>query len=211
MENTKNQRQTITNIISDEGLLIIGDVHGKINDYWKLVNTRKGSSIQVGDFGFKKQHEWFLKNIDYTRNRINFGNHDDYTFLNEPHSLSDWSYDPRIELMTVRGAYSIDKAFRTENIDWWENEELNYKEMQDAIDFYIVSKPKIMITHECPDCVRQYLFGILDKSITSNGLQCMLENHQPDLWIFGHHHRRKEETIYNTKFICLEELGTYML
>lgn len=197
--------------ISDEGLLIIGDVHGRINDYWKLVNTYKGSSIQVGDFGFKKQHDWFLKNIDYTRNRINFGNHDDYSFLHKPHSLSNWSYDPRIELMTVRGAYSIDKAQRTENIDWWANEELNYVEMQDAIDFYNVNKPKIMITHDCPDQVRRYLFGIVNKSITSNGLQSMFEDHQPDLWIFGHHHRRKEEIINGTKFICLEELGTYMI
>lgn len=201
----------IANAMLGEGLLVIGDVHGKINDYWKLVNFRKGCSIQVGDFGFKKQHDWFLKNIDYTQNKINFGNHDDYSFLYEPHSLSNWSYAYESKVMTVRGAYSVDKAYRTENLDWWANEELNYEEMQNAIDFYNFNKPKIMITHDCPDYARRYLFGIRDKSITSNGLQVMFESHQPDIWIFGHHHKSKNEVINGTRFICLAELETMVL
>jgi predicted phosphodiesterase len=207
----KNVSLNIANAVLGEGLLVIGDVHGKINDYWKLVNFRKGCSIQVGDFGFKKQHDWFLKNIDYTQNQINFGNHDDYSFLYEPHSLSNWSYAYESKVMTVRGAYSIDKAYRTENLDWWANEELNYEEMQNAIDFYNFNKPKIMITHDCPDYARRYLFGIRDKSITSNGLQVMFQNHQPDIWIFGHHHRSKNEVINGTRFICLAELETMVL
>jgi predicted phosphodiesterase len=207
----KNGSPNIANAVLGEGLLVIGDVHGKINDYWKLVNFRKGCSIQVGDFGFKKQHDWFLKNIDYTQNQINFGNHDDYSFLYEPHSLSNWSYAYESKVMTVRGACSIDKAYRTENLDWWANEELNYEEMQNAIDFYNFNKPKIMITHDCPDYVRRYLFGVRDKSITSNGLQVMFENHQPDIWIFGHHHRSKNEVINGTRFICLAELQTMVL
>lgn len=199
------------NAMLGEGLLVIGDVHGKINDYWKLVNSRNGCSIQVGDFGFKKQHDWFLKNIDFTQNKINFGNHDDYSFLEQPHSLSNWSYAYESKVMTVRGAYSIDKAYRTENLDWWANEELNYEEMQNAIDFYSFNKPKVMITHDCPDYARRYLFGIRDKSITSNGLQVMFECHQPDIWIFGHHHRSKNEVINGTRFICLAELETMVL
>lgn len=201
----------IANAMLGEGLLVIGDVHGKINDYWNLVNSRKGCSIQVGDFGFKKQHDWFLSNIDYTQNQINFGNHDDYSYLYEPHSLSNWSYSYESKVMTVRGAYSIDKAYRTENLDWWANEELNYEEMQQAIDFYNFNKPKIMITHDCPDYARRYLFGIRDKSITSNGLQVMFEIHQPDIWIFGHHHKSKNKVINGTRFICLAELETMVL
>ncbi len=191
-------------------MIIIGDVHGKINEYWKILQKHKCPSIQVGDFGFKKQHNWHLKNIDHSQHQINFGNHDDYGFLDAPHSLSNWSISTN-GLMTVRGAYSIDKAYRTENLDWWANEELNYEEMQNAIDFYNFNKPKIMITHDCPDYARRYLFGIRDKSITSNGLQAMFEFHQPDIWIFGHHHRRKEETINGTKFICLAELEIFSL
>lgn len=197
---------------NNPSLLIIGDVHGKINQYNEILKKwgDKKSSIQVGDFGFKKEHEWHLKNIDSTRHQINFGNHDDYTYLDKPHSLNNWSISSS-GIMTVRGADSIDKMYRTKDIDWWENEELNYEEMQHAIDAYVLLKPRIMITHDCPDYARRYLFGIREKSITSNGLQSMFEMHQPQLWIFGHHHRSKNEEINGTRFICLAELETMTL
>ena len=47
------------------GLLIIGDVHGKVNEYYKLLQKHKGVSIQVGDFGFKKEHKWHLNLIKH--------------------------------------------------------------------------------------------------------------------------------------------------
>lgn len=211
MEETKNTEQTRHDLypVLSTGLLLIGDVHGKVNDYWKIVSQTKMCSIQVGDFGFKKQHEWHLKNIDFTQHQINFGNHDDYTFLHEPHSLSNYSIGN--EHMTIRGADSIDKAYRTENVNWWKNEELDYQEMQRAIDHYINNKPKLMITHDCPQVVRQHLFGITEKSMTSNGLQAMFENHQPELWVFGHHHKSKDVVINGTRFVCLAELETMVV
>lgn len=190
--------------------LIIGDVHGKVDRYWNILQKHKSSSIQVGDFGFKKEHDWHLANIDYSQHKINFGNHDDYTYLHKPHSLSNFSIS-KSGLMTIRGAYSIDKVYRTENLNWWANEELNYSEMQQAVDFYNFNKPKIIISHDCPHEVRKQLFGINDKSITSNGLQIMFENHQPDLWIFGHHHKSKNEVINGTRFVCLAELETFLI
>lgn len=193
-------------------MLIIGDVHGKIDNYWKILQKNKNvNSIQVGDFGFKKQHEWFLKNIDYTQHKINFGNHDDYTYLYKPHSLGNFSFSKETCIMTIRGPYSVDKSYRTENIDWWANEELNYKEMQSAIDHYQYNKPKIVISHDCPFEIRKKLFDITEKSITTNGLQQMFEMHQPELWIFGHHHKSKNRIINGTHFICLEELEAITL
>lgn len=193
-------------------MLIIGDVHGKIDRYWKILQKHQlGLSIQVGDFGFKKEHEWHLKNVDPTRHQINFGNHDDTAFLRKPHSCSDFSYMYEAKLMTVRGAYSINKLFLTEGKNWWANEELSYEEMQRAIDFYNHHKPSIMITHDCPHEARKHLFGITDKTTTTNGLQVMFENHQPDMWIFGHHHLSKNEVINGTRFICLDELETLII
>lgn len=202
---------SIANAVLGEGLLLIGDVHGQINEYLNLVNSRKGYSIQVGDFGFKKEHDWFLSNIDYTKNKINFGNNDDYSYLYEPHSLLNWSYCCESKVMTVRGALSIDTTQKTEYLNWWANEELNCEEMQKAIDFYNYNKPKIMITHDCPNDARCYLFGITGTSRTSNGLQSMFENHQPDIWVFGHHHRSRNEVINGTRFICLAELETIVI
>lgn len=58
-------------------LLVIGDVHGKINEYWKLINKYNIDSIQLGDFGFKRHHNWHLENVDSSKHKINFGNHVD--------------------------------------------------------------------------------------------------------------------------------------
>lgn len=193
-------------------LLIIGDVHCKINRYSEILKTcwMQHHTIQVGDFGFKKEHQWHLDNIDNSQHHVNFGNHDDYTYLDKAHSLGDFSIS-KSGIMTVRGADSIDKYRRIENRDWWPNEELNYDQMQKAIDAYILTKPKIMITHNCPREVSNELFGKMEKSITTNGLQAMLEYHQPDLWVFGHHHKSKNEVINGTRFVCLAELETLIV
>lgn len=192
-----------------KNLLIIGDVHGKINEYQKIINNTDLETIQVGDFGFRKEHLWHLENVVSSKHKINFGNHDDYNFLKEKHSLKNYFISD--DYMTVRGAYSIDKAFRTENLDWFENEELTYSEMLQVMDEYVNTKPKVMITHDCPQIVREYLFNIYDKSITSNGLDAMFEVHQPEIWVFGHHHKSKDVQINGTRFICLSELETFNL
>ncbi len=190
-------------------LLLISDIHGNINEYWKILNKYKLKSIQVGDFGFKKHHEWHLKNIDSTKHKINFGNHDDYSFLCENHSLKNFSYYNG--LMTVRGAFSIDRYRRIDGIDWWHNEEMTYSEMLDAVDCYMENKPNIMVTHDCPNSIRQTLFGIFDKSITANGLEMMFQFHKPKVWVFGHHHKNIDVEIMGTRFICQEEFGKLII
>ena len=189
--------------------LIIGDVHGKYGQYWRILQETSAPSLQLGDFGFSEAHEFHLKHLDSSQHKVLFGNHDDYSYLRKPHSLGDHGFTNGI--FTVRGAWSIDRAYRTEGRDWWANEELNYNEMQGAIDTYAECRPEIVITHDCPHEVRQALFGIHDKSITSSGLQVMFEQHQPALWIFGHHHKSRNEVINGTRFICLNELETYQL
>ncbi len=128
-----------------------------------------------------------------------------------PHSCGNFSFFEDQSIFTVRGAYSIDQYHRTEGSDWFSNEELNYSEFQDLIDYYLEVKPNVVISHDAPHSVRQTLFGITDKSTTSNGLQAMFENHQPDLWIFGHHHQSKDVNINGTRFICLKELETFLI
>lgn len=189
--------------------LIIGDVHGKVNEYLIIINNLPlhFNTIQIGDFGFKTQHLWHLKNIDNSKHKILFGNHDDYSFLGFPHSYGN--YKIFSDAFLIRGAYSIDKHLRTPGRDWFSNEELTYSEMQTAIDEYEENKPSIVISHDCPQSIRKNLFNIPEKSITSNGLQIMLEIHKPDVWIFGHHHKSKDITIDGTRFICLSELETF--
>jgi len=193
--------------------MIIGDVHGKINQYKWILEKHNMTSIQVGDFGFKREHDWHIKHINKeTRmHLINFGNHDDTTYKNHPHSTGNCCTFVNYNLMTVRGAYSIDKHHRDEGRSWWSDEELTYAEMEKAIAQSNKYKPEILVTHDCPQLVREELFGITDKSLTSNGLQVMFEQHQPRLWIFGHHHKSRNEVINGTRFICLKELETLII
>ena len=192
-------------------LIAVGDVHCKINAYHDIIKKYDCDSMQVGDFGFDIEHQWHLDNVDNSKHKVNFGNHDDYNFLNKPHSLGDFSYIEKYNLLSVRGAFSVDQYKRTEGIDWFRNEELDYNEMNLAIDLCELKKPKIIISHDCPHEVRKHLFGIHEKSITSNGLQGMFEVHQPDIWIFGHHHKKKNEIINGTRFICLAELEIFKI
>ena len=193
-------------------MLIIGDVHGKLQDYKKIVDSYKGLTIQLGDFGFREHHQWHLENLTSCRHRIIFGNHDDYSFLNEAHSYGNFSFfqsEDDSVIMTIRGAYSIDKAYRIEGVSYWNNEEMTYQEMQECISMYRLLKPSIVLSHTCPNVVQDELFGIKDKAITTIGMEVMFKYHQPSLWVFGHHHKKEKAVINDTCFVALDELGLY--
>ena len=189
-------------------LTIIGDVHGNIHEYQKITENCE-MSICVGDFGFKREWDWHRKNIDPSRHLINMGNHDYTPAMKWDMNCDNFWCNHIRNYMTIRGAWSIDKARRIEGRDWFANEELTYQEGLIAFDAYVQMKPKIVISHDCPDSIRQTFFGITEKSNTSNLLQAMFEAHQPELWIFGHHHKHRDSEIFGTRFICLEELETF--
>lgn len=189
-------------------ILIIGDVHGKLIEYENIIKSTELSSIQVGDFGFGEHHRWHLSNIDSEKHKINFGNHDNYDFLGGKHSLGDYSFQFKNKLMTIRGADSIDKNWRTEGVSWWRNEEIDYYLLQGIIDIYYERKPEVIISHDCPQSIREKLFGISDCSRTSAALQTMFELHQPKLWVFGHYHKSVSTIENHTVFQCLKELET---
>jgi predicted phosphodiesterase len=193
-------------------MIIVGDVHGKLNDFYRIKqkNNEVESIIQLGDFGFKREHEWFIREMNPSKHKIIFGNHDYYPYLNKDYSLKNLSLIDN-NIMTIRGAFSIDRNNRTEGYDWWSQEELNFQEQEECINLFTSSKPEIVISHDCPDIIRRLVFGIYNSSQTSNMLQKCFEIHQPTYWIFGHHHKSKYQFLDGTKFICLEELETYHL
>jgi Icc-related predicted phosphoesterase len=76
-------------------------------------------------------------------------------------------------------------------------------------DKYMMTKPKIMITHECPEAVAAILSNEMkfaDGSRTRQAFNSMWENWKPKLWIFGHWHQSFDKVILDTRFICLNEL-----
>lgn len=193
-------------------MLVIGDVHGKIDAYNAIVKDCGTKTVQIGDFGFQKHHDWHLKNLNSTTHKVLFGNHDFYPYLHKPHCLtSSFMKHPNLSLLFIRGAYSIDKHLRTEGIDWFDNEEISYSDFDLLLQLIEVWKPQVIVSHDCPKIVYEMFFDIHDKSRTNQGLQACFEVHQPELWIFGHHHKSKDEFINGTRFVCLRELEIFDL
>lgn len=188
---------------------IIGDPHGHVEEYYKITqfyNKLGIPTISVGDNGFYEHWEWGLLHMDTDMNKWVHGNHDmnigDYFTC--PLSLGHSNYWN--DIFTVRGAVSIDKIHRPFGVEWFPEEELSVDQANDAIDLYVGTSPKVVVSHECPSDVKYNLFGFEKNDYTNVVLQEMFELHQPELWIFGHYHRNAVYHYKGTTFICLKEL-----
>lgn len=189
--------------------LIIGDVHGKLAAFEQRCQQHPARPlIQLGDFGFKRHHDW-LTSRPYAV-RVCFGNHDWLPYRHAAHSLGDFA-QPWPGLFTVRGAHSIDQLARTEGVDWFADEELTYREGLAVLAAYEAAQPEIVISHDCPQSVRQAVFHIPQSSLTTQLLQALFEVHQPRLWVHGHHHRSHTTDLEGTRFVGLAELEVYAL
>lgn len=183
----------------------VGDVHAKFDRYLEVVAPAE-ESIQVGDFGagFKPMPDLG------PRHRFIRGNHDNPEVCR---SHANWLADGSHErgMFFLGGASSIDAAQRTEGVDWWRDEELGYGELMAALDAYETVKPRIMVTHDCPDTMTGILFPkhykLDDSSRTRSALDAFLDVHWPEIWVFGHWHRDVDMVYNRTRFICLAELS----
>jgi hypothetical protein len=201
-------------------LIFIGDVHGKIDEYLKIVNEKyKGhQTIQLGDMGFAESHERLLGaaldgKYDTDFHKFLPGNHDDPYYFSAPHCLGNYGYNQEWDYFFIRGAKSIDRHVRTHGIDWWPEEQLSYTDLRDAIKLCEDINPGIIVTHDCPASIARKLFGYTEPkpSRTSMALDALFKKCQPPLWIFGHHHQTKMEVINTTSFVCLDELETFSI
>ena len=200
---------------------IIGDVHGgnDLRRYSKLCKESPHPTIQVGDLSMN--FSWLHHRIDTSQHFVLGGNHDcylgDHSILNYPGYLGNHgllNFPDSTSLFFIRGAYSIDKKWRTPGFDWWPEEELSPSQMDLALADYDIAKPEVVITHTCPSSVtkevahpstlKYYDHPVTFKSQTSIALQAAFESHQPKLWIFGHFHKRVEFEVHGTQFICLD-------
>lgn len=218
-------------------MLVVGDVHGKYNEYYNLVKDAR-SSFQVGDFGFGQA--W--TNLSYSdlnpaMHRVGQGNHDPHDLLRC--DVKHWTgrYGPvKVDghnIFWIGGALSIDMVYRVGEWmsngrsikTWWANEELSYQEMKDCEKRWKNKKPQIVFSHTAPSSIilnhfngnkganimDAYGWGSDYTDITSQFLEHLWGIHQPDLWIFGHFHKPWNQTINGTEFRCLAELETFNL
>jgi len=208
----------------------IGDVHGKYRPYKRII---KGvtQSIQVGDMGvgFHKVRppfpDPFLDGVTYDTNPPHYamtkegeshrfirGNHDNPEVCKRQ---SQWIPDGHVEgdMMFIGGAVSVDQEFRTEGVDWWRDEELSIKELDDLITKVADIKPRVMVTHEAPEFLVDGLIIASGRgykldwpSRTRQAFEAMYSLHKPELWIFGHWHVSFDYMEEGCRFKCLNEL-----
>lgn len=196
-------------------ITFIGDVHGKWTPYRRLLK-QFDTTVQVGDMGFgfpgweKTDPKKFREEGNHYFIR---GNHDSPDIIRKyPNYLGDFGYNEELGIFYVGGANSIDRAWRTEGSSWWSDEELSYKQFQDVLDLYRKVRPKVVVTHDCPKHIQMFLVSHHDENSRTNGaLQMMVEEHQPDVWVFGHHHKWFHTRVYGTRFQCVPELGAITL
>lgn len=192
----------------------IGDVHGKIKSYEKLLaSIHKGDAdaytLQVGDMGMGFSDS-IDPNVPTDRDFWITGNHDNCDVcINVKGYLGDFGWKEILgqKIFWIRGAMSTDKEHRTPGITWWDNEELPYRLLNYAIDLYREVEPEIVISHDCPAQLRREHFNHRDWGRTVEALGQMLNNHSPKVWAFGHHHISLDRQVFGTRFVCLPELG----
>lgn len=206
---------------------IVGDIHGNFNEYDVFILNLRGMrhrgeaperSIQVGDFGIGFYSPYWHESVRdwqklHSTQRFIRGNHDDPAMCKTmPGYIPDGTVEG--DVMYIGGAWSIDRAMRTEGKDWWPDEELSMQELEALIDVYRETKPRVMFTHDCPEQIawdmfvsRGSRFGMKHhKTRTGQALQSMWEYHQPEMWFFGHWHETRDLTLNGTKFQCVGEM-----
>ena len=208
----------MTSNIIHEKVSIFGDLHGKYKEFHQLANKNKSDYIlQIGDCGFS--YEELNK---YDSNKIKFipGNHENYDLcFDSPYCLGNWGQYKLgpLEFFYIRGAYSVDVAYRTAGISWWDQEQLSVIEMDKAFEEYCKTKPKVVITHTCPRVIADIIgdprfliqLGYDPVNFTTDTqelLQACFDVHKPETHIFGHFHRNLDFHYQGTRFICLDEL-----
>lgn len=205
---------------------IIGDVHGKFDEYYRQIKDYQiKESIQIGDMGvgFSSSHDMALDEYlnhlhqDPEASHAFFrGNHDDPAKCNsKDYYMGDWGYNEELDMFWVAGAWSIDKGYRTANVDWWEDEELTDSQWNEVRKAYIEAKPKIVLSHDCPldlyPTMLGYYGGRIIPTKTSRELAGLLYQHVPEKWFFGHHHQDITHEEWGCEFRCLGELSVYEL
>lgn len=235
--------------------MLIGDVHGVHPQLHRATMSAQARGIrnivQLGDFGAFAGHSW-EQYLDLTQKYFGKwdmmlyvlrGNHDD------PFLLNSYPEDPdrpgaRILRDNIRfltdntqftwegytvtiegGAYSVDRKYRTVNVDYWEEEVITDAQVQKALT---LPPTDILLCHDSPagapnpvtDNPGRQAEGIMyfgESAIASATqhrliLQKITEHLQPSYIAHGHYHRWGSG-VYNlstgkeTRVLSLDEGG----
>ena len=211
-------------------MLLIGDIHGKLDDYQThSIADFDGPTVQIGDFGIGFYGDYWHDRVNEFhadgRHRFIRGNHDKPSKCKN--DMVGYIADGTIEndVMFIGGAWSIDNPDappgwyrRTPEVDWWADEECSTEEFYRFAEIYDVMRPRVMVTHDCPWTVSKEMFfdsgflrGIHYPTKTGQFFDTLMDIHQPDEWYFGHWHTTMQHKYGRTMFQCIGELDTVVI
>lgn len=202
-------------------LLLAGDTHGDAANINHLFNKAKGNDCEkilvLGDFGHfphLKSGRTFYNEISRSaiKNGIELhwikGNHDNHHDLKQysgcvelhpniffHQNLNVWTWG-KYTFCAIGGAHSIDKECRTEEIDWWSNEQISLSDIEGAA--HIQSPVDVVLSHDCPISVDISKYLDYKRDIKTHGnrqkLQDIVEILKPKMLFHGHYHQRIDST-----------------
>ena len=194
--------------------------------WWPKMHNIYGISV-TGGFG--KWSQYGIKNVyqNQTSAKIYWcdGNHEDHWSLREEFNSingpaeiqKDVLYMKRGSVLTlpdgrnvlfVGGAYSIDKQWRKIGWDWFPEETITQKDIENLPEVRI----DIVISHTCPLEFQDELMTSDDgrcrqkfKDPSMLALSYILKKYSPPLWYFGHFHFYKSGRTNGTAWTCLNK------
>lgn len=91
---------------------------------------------------------------------------------------------------TMGGGVSYDKMMRTQGISWWSQEEINFKEMEEAYKNLekVNFKVDYVISHSAPSDLIPFIGIYKNKDSVCDNLQKIKDKIKFKEWYFGHYH-----------------------
>jgi len=201
-------------------ILIVGDVHNRFGKLNTLINVKRPDLIICcGEFGYWPYFENSepIEKIKTHGAKLLWveGNHEDLWTLRDRKSNelapniiymprgSTYQLDDGRKILFMGGADSIDKDVRYLGVDWFPEEVITYKDLQNLPNCEI----DIFITHTCP---QELVAGLAkwptEKDPSNQALSELWKMYKPDLWFFGHWHFFTKGKLGKTKWFALSHI-----
>lgn len=201
-------------------IYITGDTHGEYIEFLDRIKnfkvTKNDTVIVCGDFGFvwdTPAHSYFLAKLTTEPFTIVFvdGNHENFDRLNK-YPIVEWNGGKAHKIaeniyhlmrgqrfvfegksfFTMGGAYSTDKAMRTEGRSWWKQELPNNDEYRIADETLKACDYKVdyVLTHTVPQSAIYCLGKIPDAhdAELTGYFEFLYEKLEFKKWFAGHFH-----------------------
>lgn len=215
-------------------ILVCGDVHGEFSLFNRFLNTERPNIVlQCGDFGYWPKffnttylnmygrRQLWQAEIKNKNTKIFWcdGNHEDHESLKNRKTEELWPgvyYMERGSVLVlpdgrkvlfIGGAYSIDKEYRTAGYDWFPDETITQRDIEELPD----DKIDVVISHTAPiefdvKDPRKEFRTIPDPS--RDALSFVYNKYKPKRWFFGHFHFHTNGRHNDCYWTALSNIGS---